>query len=72
MSAVLKCFLTCDGCGVPYEDSTLFNSVSEAQAAAWKAGWMSDRMCTRIFDFCPACQEQAKEGKRESVAAKAK
>ena len=58
MAAILKVEILCDGCGLPF-DQQQFDSVSVARAASAGQDWKTVRLFNRLFDFCPACQDQA-------------
>jgi hypothetical protein len=55
--------IICDCCQALFEveQNTLFTSTSEAEMAAFSAGWAKDRYHNKYLYACPVCQEQGRK-----------
>lgn len=49
--------ISCDGCGGHF-DGVGYESVAHTREMVEKAGWVSKKLCNRIFEFCPKCQQE--------------
>lgn len=61
MAAFLRAFLFCDGCGEPFDFSTVpsARNVSEARRDARGYGWVHKRDGRDLCEYCANQHEQA-------------
>lgn len=63
MTAFVRAFVFCNGCGEPFDNGTVpsARNVSEARRDTKRDGWTRTRDGR---DFCPYCAEARRDGAR--------
>lgn len=64
MSAFLRAFLRCDGCGAFLRDETIpqDETLLDARRASRAYGWTRTRTAEGWLDFCPGCAHMRRAG----------